>query len=132
MINIYYVFEFFRAFLSRLPDKGAKITSKYENLLAELKKREDTETNLCSLMSTLVVGKQEVADIEWTGNCNPGISRTKAADEEAEDSDSEDVDPLKIIATHSGAGFAKKELRLVYQSLIVKNKYLNEYSQLSN
>ncbi|CAH0390095.1 unnamed protein product [Bemisia tabaci] len=101
-----------RAFLSRLPDKGAKITSKYENLLAELKKREDTETNLCSLMSTLAVGKQEVADIEWTGNCNPGISRTKAADEGAEDSDSEDVDPLKIIATHSGAGFAKKELRI--------------------
>lgn len=60
-----------------------------------------------------VNGKDGLDALEWTGNCAPGYTtrRNENKERNVESDDEDDLDPLKILVSHSGAGFHKKQLR---------------------
>uniref|UniRef100_A0A1B6FK00 Uncharacterized protein n=1 Tax=Cuerna arida TaxID=1464854 RepID=A0A1B6FK00_9HEMI len=100
-----------KAFINKLADKGDKITRLKEAIDKELQRRDESE-KLSGMLATLsVTGKEDLDALEWTGNCAPGyVSRVEDIDS---DDDDDDVNPFKILATHSGAGFHKKKLKVI-------------------
>uniref|UniRef100_A0A1B6DJV0 DNA-directed RNA polymerase II subunit GRINL1A n=1 Tax=Clastoptera arizonana TaxID=38151 RepID=A0A1B6DJV0_9HEMI len=100
-----------RKFINKLPDKGARITHFKNEIEIELKKKNESEI-LSEMLSKLNLnGKEGLDSLEWTGNCAPGYkthNENNVVDELSED----EIDPLKILASHSGAGFHKKKLRI--------------------
>ncbi|XP_063225631.1 uncharacterized protein LOC134532748 isoform X2 [Bacillus rossius redtenbacheri] len=97
-----------KAFISKLPDKGARIVQFREKLLTELTARDKVD-DACGLLSKLSLTADE---LEWQKKGDKLEESTK--DTPALDSDDEsegEVDPLKIIATHSGTTLHKKQHR---------------------
>ncbi len=84
-----------------LPDKGQKITNFLERVKCELRKR-DEHDKLCGLLASLNVNESKDAldRLEWTGKYNT---------EKKETEDEDDVDPLRILATHSGTSLSKEK-----------------------
>lgn len=77
-------------------------------------KKLDESEKLCELLERLNVnGKDGLDKLEWTGNCAPGYSTTRNENKDinVEIDDEDDLDPLKILVSHSGAGFHKKQHR---------------------
>lgn len=100
-------------FLSRLPDKGEKISNYRKRLEDELRNREKSD-QLSDMLSKLnIKGKEALDRLEWTGNCNPGQSHSGQDVIVIDNDEDEGKDPLKIIATHSGTSFQKKIHRVL-------------------
>uniref|UniRef100_A0A1B6LRU8 Uncharacterized protein n=2 Tax=Graphocephala atropunctata TaxID=36148 RepID=A0A1B6LRU8_9HEMI len=98
-----------RVFISNLADKGEKIRKLKEAIEEELKGRDESERLSGMLAAMSVNGKEDMDALEWTGNCAPGHA---ARTDDTNLSDDDD-DPLKILATHSGAGFHKKKHKVI-------------------
>ncbi|KAF6205237.1 hypothetical protein GE061_019404 [Apolygus lucorum] len=86
--------------LQRLPDKGAKILNYTKEVEDELEKREK-EYDISDALAGLTL--KQLDRLEWT--------RDKEREEPVEIEEKDDTNPFKILATHSGAGFHKKEIR---------------------
>lgn len=98
--------QFFRSFIGKLPDKGAKISKFRSQLGEELLHRDEVEKT-CGLFSGLNIGKGSVSDeIEWTGKYSHTPHEIQLLD--SDDESDEDRNSLKILATQSGVGTYKK------------------------
>lgn len=89
-----------RAFIDKLPDKGARIQSLYDRICAELKARYTVEraAELFSELNIVERGQQTLNQMEWLGG-QRGDQVIVAADTLDSDDDQPDgMDPLKIIA----------------------------------
>ncbi|KAJ9598838.1 hypothetical protein L9F63_026625 [Diploptera punctata] len=88
-----------KKFISRLPDKGAKITQLRSRLAEELAQRDEVE-KACGLLSGLNLGKPSVTDeIEWTGNYSPNNKCNKL---DSDDESDDERNPFKILASQAG------------------------------
>lgn len=104
-----------RGFINTLSDKGEKVVKLKNEIEKELKKLDESE-KLSALMERLNVnGKDGLDALEWTGNCAPGYTtvRNEIKEISVESDDDDDLDPLKILVSHSGAGFHKKQHRVL-------------------
>lgn len=104
-----------KGFINKLADKGEKVVKLKNEIEKELKKRDESE-KLSALMERLSVnGKDGLDALEWTGNCAPGYTTVRDESKEinVESDDDDDLDPLKILVSHSGAGFHKKQHRVL-------------------
>ncbi|XP_075227226.1 RNA polymerase II subunit M [Lycorma delicatula] len=99
-------------FIKKLADNGEKIINYKKQLEEELRKREKSEELSNMLLKLNINGKEALDKLEWTGNCNPGQSKSVICEHDDDDG-SEQTDVLKIIATHSGTGFNKKINRVL-------------------
>lgn len=94
-----------------MPDKGEKIKKFFLRIEAEVKKR-DEHDKLCGLLAKLNVNesKEKLEKLEWTGQYDPD----KPPDEI---DDGDEVDPLKILATHSGTSKSRDvQVKYVFYS----------------
>uniref|UniRef100_A0A146M9V5 Uncharacterized protein n=1 Tax=Lygus hesperus TaxID=30085 RepID=A0A146M9V5_LYGHE len=91
-----------RKALQRLPDKGAKILNYTKEVEDELKKR-DKECDISDALAGLTL--KDLDRLEW----NRG---DKECEEPTEGDEKDETNPFKILATHSGAGFHKKEIKV--------------------
>lgn len=73
--------------------------------MIQKQKKDDSLSSMLSVLS-LSEEKADLEALEWRGECAPGHV-TGEQDRESE----EELDPLKILASHSGAGFHKKKLK---------------------
>lgn len=94
-----------------MPDRGEKIKKLFERILVELKKR-DEHDKLCGLLAKLNVNesKEKMDKLEWTGQYDPDSPPVEIDDED-------EVDPLQILATHSGTSKSRDvQVKCVFYS----------------
>lgn len=88
--------------ISKLPDKGAKIRSFYEQIVKQLEAHNDVNraAELFSELNIAAVGKKSLTKLEWSGKLGGGAGRE---DDVVDSDDEEETDPLKILAqsTHT-------------------------------
>ncbi|XP_067013066.2 DNA-directed RNA polymerase II subunit GRINL1A isoform X2 [Anabrus simplex] len=96
------------SFISKLPDKGKRITEFRDKIQAQLAQTNEVE-QACGLLSGLSLKntKNVTEEIEWTGKYP---SKEEALDSD-DDSDAEERNPIKILATQGGVGTYKKSFR---------------------
>lgn len=115
-----------KAFISKLPDKGEKITAFRDKILKELKHRNEIESaaNLLSRLNLASEGKAAMNELEWTGKYNETKDTAKIVEL---DSDDEEEDPLKILAQPTGSGTHKKKvIHLPPEESLIKPEDLAE------
>ncbi|KYN08875.1 PREDICTED: DNA-directed RNA polymerase II subunit GRINL1A [Trachymyrmex cornetzi] len=98
-----------KKFISRLPDKGEKIISFYNNIQKELEHRNEVEeaANVLSRLNIASEGKVAMIKLEWTGKYNERDKENmKIIDFDSDDEE----DPLKILAQPTGTGVHKKKI----------------------
>ncbi|XP_011299986.1 DNA-directed RNA polymerase II subunit GRINL1A [Fopius arisanus] len=97
-----------KSFISRLPDKGEKITRFRAKLLQEINRRNDLEqaANLLSRLNIASEGKDAMNELEWTGKFCEKNSSGKIVELDSDDEE----DPLKILAQPTGTGVHKKKI----------------------
>lgn len=76
-----------------------------DSIEEEIKKRNDKNDCLTTMMSALKL-QEDMNNLEWSGKCAPR-SVNHQDDTEQED----DINILKMLATHSGAGFHMKNYK---------------------
>lgn len=88
-----------RKFVSKLPDKGAKILNLKEKIEQELQLRNKVEdaAKLLSRLNIATEGKAAMNELEWTGKYSEKSNNNEPRKIIELDSDEED-DPLKILA----------------------------------
>ncbi|XP_020706416.2 uncharacterized protein LOC105683134 [Athalia rosae] len=99
-----------KRFISKLPDKGAKITSFRDKVEQEIRTKNELEkvANLVSRLNIASEGKAAMTEIEWVGKY---VEKPKMEDKVVQlDSDDEEEDPLKILAQPTGSGVHKKKI----------------------
>lgn len=124
-LNIGNVYIIFRAFISKLSDKGKKITSFRDKLLEELKHRNEVEdaANLLSRLNLASEGKAAMNELEWTGEYNETKNTVKVVELDSDDEE----DPLKILAQPTGSGVHKKKvIHLPPEESLIKPEDLAE------
>lgn len=86
----------FRKFVSRLPDKGAKILEFKDKITRELETRNkiDDAAKLLSRLNIASEGKAAMSELEWTGKYNDKDNHDKIVELDSDDEE----DPLKILA----------------------------------
>ncbi|GLG93200.1 Uncharacterized protein GBIM_00665 [Gryllus bimaculatus] len=93
-----------KSFIKKLPDQGNRIKTFRERVLKALAEKDQIDQT-CGLLSGLSLSKSNVVDeIEWTGEL------TGVLNESSDISSDEDINPLKILASHSGTGRLKKKI----------------------
>lgn len=97
-----------RVFIKKLPDRGERIRDLKDRLENELKRRHDL-LDVCQVMSGLTVnGKNLSEKLEWCGESRDDqLEAVKNGDHHSSGSEDES-DLIKILATHSGAGYHHK------------------------
>lgn len=85
-----------RKFLSKLPDKGQKITSFRDKILKEIEHKNEVEkaAKLLSRLNIASEGKTAISKLEWTGKF---INKNDNETTNIVELDSDDEDPLKIL-----------------------------------
>ncbi|XP_076751046.1 RNA polymerase II subunit M [Xylocopa sonorina] len=114
-----------KAFISKLPDKGEKITVFRDKLLKELEHRDEVEkaANLLSRLNLASEGKAAMNELEWTGKYNEVKTTTKFVQLDSDDEE----DPLKILAQPTGSGVHKKKvIHLQPEESLIKPEDLEE------
>lgn len=110
MVYLNYVY-FYRPFINKLEDKGQKIMKLKESIEEEIKKRNDKNNSLTNMMSALKL-QDDMNNLEWSGKCAPRSVHQEDTEQE------DDKNILKMLATHSGAGFHIKNYK--YEIILVK------------
>lgn len=88
----------YRKRLQQLPDKGKRIQDKYENVVAEINRRNDVDAaaNLLGELNIASKGKTALNNLEWHGHSKSDDS--SHVDDVLDSDDEEENDPLRIIA----------------------------------
>ncbi|XP_063995809.1 DNA-directed RNA polymerase II subunit GRINL1A [Diachasmimorpha longicaudata] len=96
-----------KSFISKLPDKGEKISKFRGKLLQELSRRNEVEeaAKLLSRLNIASEGKDAMNELEWTGKYSEGNASRKIVELDSDDEE----DPLKILAQPTGTGVHKKK-----------------------
>ncbi|XP_050678762.1 DNA-directed RNA polymerase II subunit GRINL1A [Leptidea sinapis] len=96
-----------RNFISKLPDKGAKIQALYDKIELEIKSKQEEEitSKLFSNMNLTPLDKESVEDMEWKGKIEYHKHTCLDSDD---DSDPEDV--LQILTQHTDD---KKKVKII-------------------
>lgn len=78
-----------KAFIRKLPDKGAKIQALYDKICVEIKAKEEEEQtcNLFSAMKLNGVDKDSVQSIEWQGKLDKNLNTYLDSDDDSEPED---------------------------------------------
>lgn len=92
--------------MNNLPDKGNRAKELKAKLEKELRSRDEIE-KATSLFSEMKLGQLNA--LEWTRHCSPGQVQCKASN--SCHPFHEETDPLKILASHSGAVAHMKQIR---------------------
>lgn len=114
-----------KKFLSKLPDKGEKIKSFRDEILKEIEHRNEVEkaANLLSRLNIASEGKTAVTKLEWTGKF------TDKNDDETSnvvELDSDNEDPLRILAQPTGSGVHKKKIVHIASESLIKPEDIAE------
>lgn len=80
------------SFVSKLPDKGAKIQAFYDKIIANLNAKREVEQT-CRMLDSLKLSEDSVQQVEWTGTINNTQKRYLDSDD-----DSEPEDVMEIIS----------------------------------
>lgn len=96
-----------KSFISKLPDKGAKIREFHDKVQKELDRKNEIENaaNLLSRLNIACEGKAAMSQLEWTGEYSESTG-TKVIELDSDDEE----DPLKILAQPTGSGVHKKKI----------------------
>ncbi|XP_076245442.1 RNA polymerase II subunit M [Calliopsis andreniformis] len=97
-----------KSFISKLPDKGAKIKAFRDRIEKELQHKNEVEkaANLLSRLNLASEGKAAMNELEWTGKYSETKSTVKVVELDSDDEE----DPLKILAQPTGSGIHKKKI----------------------
>ncbi|XP_014219504.1 DNA-directed RNA polymerase II subunit GRINL1A [Copidosoma floridanum] len=122
-----------KSFVSKLPDKGAKIICFKEKLSKELEHRNHVEgaAKLLSRLNIASEGKAAMSKLEWTGEYSEKAEKNGKIVELDSDDDNENV--LKILAQPTGSGVHKKKvIHLAQEESLIKPEDLVEIESASN
>ncbi|OXU23880.1 hypothetical protein TSAR_014582 [Trichomalopsis sarcophagae] len=116
-----------KKFVSKLPDKGAKILEFKGKIARELETRDKVEeaAKLLSRLNIVSEGKAAISEMEWTGKYNdkPKNNQDKIVEMDSDDEE----DPLKILAQPTGSGAHKKKIiHLAPEESLIKPEDLEE------
>lgn len=114
-----------KSFISKLPDKGEKISAFKTEIETELKKRQEPVDSACDLLSGLSLNTKP-EDLEWNkGNSNGSENKRLDSDDDSD----ENVDALELIATHSGTSHLKKKKIIPPEPSLITEEDLKEIKE---